>query len=79
MSEFSNLVQEYYKNPVNNHHMPDAMIFRHEGNAICSDDITVYLKYSLPEEVRPLVAGESLPARSNTGLIQSTITERSYD
>jgi hypothetical protein len=59
--------------------MPDAMIFRHEGNAICSDDITVYLKYSLPEEVRPLVAGESLPARSNTGLIQSTITERSYD
>ena len=77
MSEFSTLVQEYYKNPVNNHHMQDAMIFRHEGNAVCWDDITVYMKYSLPEWVA--MAGESLPAQQNAGRMQSTVTERSYD
>ena len=78
MSEFSTLVQEYYKNPVNNHHMQDAMIFRHEGNAVCWDDITVYMKYSLPEGVA--MAGESLPtASSAVPYLQSTVTERSYD
>lgn len=45
MSEFSLLVQEYYKNPVNNYRMEDAMVFRHEGNSICGDDITVYFTY----------------------------------
>ena len=77
MSEFSTLVQEYYKNPVNNIRMEDAMISRHEGNAICWDDITVYMKYSLPEWVA--MAGENLPARSNTGRMQSVVTERTYD
>lgn len=75
MSEFSTLVQEYYKNPVNNHHMQDAMIFRHEGNSVCWDDITVYMKYSL---LSHLMAGENLPADQGPHM-QSVITERSYD
>ena len=76
MSEFSTLVQEYYKNPVNNHHMQDAMIFRHEGNAVCWDDITVYMKYNLPEGVA--MAGGNLPADLGPRM-QSTVTEWSYD
>ena len=43
MSEFSTLVQEYYKSAVNNYRMEDAIISRHEWNAVCGDDITVYL------------------------------------
>jgi hypothetical protein len=50
MSEFSTLVQEYYKNPVNNSHMSDAMISRHEWNAVCGDDITIYMKFKTPEK-----------------------------
>lgn len=49
MSEFSALVQAYYQNPVNNRAMPDATISRHEGNSLCGDDLTVYLKI---EEMR---------------------------
>ena len=44
MSEFSGLVQAYYQNPVNNRTMNDATISRHEGNELCGDDLTVYLK-----------------------------------
>ena len=44
MSEFSSLVQAYYQNPINNRKMEDATISRHEGNSLCGDDITVYLK-----------------------------------
>ena len=44
MSEFSTLVQSYYQNPVNNRKMEDATISRHEGNSLCGDDLTVYLK-----------------------------------
>ncbi len=78
MSEFSTLVQEYYKNPVNNHRMQDAMIFRHEGNAVCWDDITIYMKYSFPEWV--IMAGENLPTASRAvPSLLSTVTERSYD
>lgn len=44
MSEFSSLVQEYYTNPINNYCMPDATLSRHEGNPLCGDDITVYIK-----------------------------------
>jgi NifU-like protein involved in Fe-S cluster formation len=65
MSEFSSLVQEYYKNPINNHRMEDATISQHEGNAICGDDITVYLKLQGAE-------------RADLGL-QSVVTARSYD
>ena len=45
MSEENNiLIQEYSKNPINNFHMQDFTIKQHEGNFICWDDITVYLK-----------------------------------
>lgn len=45
MSEFSSLVQEYYTNHVGNYRMENATISRHEGNAVCGDDITVYLLF----------------------------------
>ncbi len=38
------LVKEYSKNPLCNYEMQDADVSRHEGNFICGDDITVYLK-----------------------------------
>lgn len=38
------LVKEYAKNPINNFKMGDCTIQGHEGNFICGDDITVYLK-----------------------------------
>mgnify|MGYP001806219582 CR=1 FL=1 len=45
MSEENNiLIQEYSKNPINNFHMQDFTIKQHEGNFICWDDITIYLK-----------------------------------
>lgn len=45
MSEENNiLIQEYSKNPINNFKMQDFTIKQHEGNFICWDDITVYLK-----------------------------------
>lgn len=43
-SESELLIQEYSKNPINNFAMGDSTIKRHEGNFICGDDITVYLK-----------------------------------
>lgn len=50
MSEFSTLVQEYYKNAVNNYRIDNATISRHEWNAVCGDDITVYLYVDSPTE-----------------------------
>lgn len=44
MSEMEVMIKEYAKNPVGNYEMSDADISRHEGNFICGDDITVYLK-----------------------------------
>ncbi len=44
MSETEMLVKEYSKNPLCNYEMQDADVSRHEGNFICGDDITVYLK-----------------------------------
>lgn len=38
------MIQEYSKNPVNNFKMGSPDITQHEGNFICGDDITVYLK-----------------------------------
>ena len=38
------LIEEYNKNPVNNFKMEDPTLVRHEGNFICGDDLTVYLK-----------------------------------
>lgn len=50
MSEFSMLVQEYYKNPVNNYQMKDCDFFWHEWNSICEDDINVYIQYKKIDE-----------------------------
>lgn len=44
MSEVDLLIKEYSKNPLCNYEMHDADITRHEGNFICGDDITIYLK-----------------------------------
>lgn len=45
MSEISDaLISEYNKNPVNFYKMKDFSISRHEGNFICGDDLTIYLK-----------------------------------
>lgn len=41
---FQELIDSYAKNPVNNHIMENATIDHHEGNSLCGDDITVYLK-----------------------------------
>lgn len=38
------LIKEYAKNPIQNFKMKDATIQQHEGNFICWDDITIYLK-----------------------------------
>jgi nitrogen fixation NifU-like protein len=42
--EENELLQHYYKTPTNYEIMVDATVSRHEGNPICGDDITVYLK-----------------------------------
>lgn len=45
MNEENNLmIQEYSKNPLQNFAMKEYTIKQHEGNFICWDDITVYLK-----------------------------------
>ena len=44
MSETEILVKEYSKNPLCNYEMQDVDVSRHEGNFICWDDVTVYLK-----------------------------------
>lgn len=38
------LIKEYAKNPKNNYKMKESSVFQHEGNFICWDDITVYIK-----------------------------------
>ena len=38
------MIKEYEKNPLCNYEMKDADVFRHEGNFICWDDLTIYLK-----------------------------------
>lgn len=38
------IIKEYAKNPLANYVMSDCDISQHEGNFICWDDITVYLK-----------------------------------
>lgn len=45
MAEETNLlIQEYAKNPLCNYTMESPTTSSHEGNFICGDDITVYLK-----------------------------------
>lgn len=44
MPEVELMIKEYSKNPLCNYEMQDPTISRHEGNFICGDDITVYLK-----------------------------------
>lgn len=44
MSETELLVKEYSKNPLCNYEMQNPDVIRHEGNFICGDDVTVYLK-----------------------------------
>lgn len=40
---FSDLVQSYYNTPVHNIPPTEVTVFRHEGNSVCGDHITVYL------------------------------------
>jgi NifU-like protein involved in Fe-S cluster formation len=55
------LITSYYDNSINKRFMPDASISRHEGNSICGDDVTVYLKI-----------GNQLPATSYQPLVTDT-------
>lgn len=41
--EYSLLIQEYAKNPLQNFLLTSYTVKQHEGNFICGDDITVYL------------------------------------
>ena len=43
-AESKMMIQEYAKNPINNFKMEKPDIEQHEGNFICGDDISVYLK-----------------------------------
>ncbi|MCK9466837.1 MAG: iron-sulfur cluster assembly scaffold protein [Candidatus Absconditabacterales bacterium] len=43
-SEENIIINEYSKNPINNFEMKDFTVKYHEGNFICGDDITVFLK-----------------------------------
>ena len=40
----TDLIAEYYKHPVNNYVMEGPDASRHQGNSVCGDDITVYLR-----------------------------------
>ncbi len=42
--ELNSLIKEYAQHPLKNFPMKDATVSRHEGNFICWDEITVYLK-----------------------------------
>ncbi len=44
MEESSLIIEQYAKNPLCNFVLSDYTVKRHEGNFICWDDITVYLK-----------------------------------
>ena len=44
MEELSVMIQEYAKNPLCNFAMQNCTVKQHEGNFICWDDITVYLR-----------------------------------
>ncbi|MCR5411693.1 MAG: iron-sulfur cluster assembly scaffold protein [Patescibacteria group bacterium] len=82
------LIEEYNKHPVNNFAMEDATITRHEGNFICGDDITVYLKINgdtiekfsfdgNPSNIT--MAASSLLAELIEGQKIDDVMERSYD
>lgn len=38
------LINEYYKNPVNNYIMKNATVSRAEWNSVCGDDIEIFLR-----------------------------------
>lgn len=42
--ELNTIIKEYSQNPLQHFPMQDASVSRHEGNFICWDEITVYLK-----------------------------------
>ena len=42
--ETSLMIQEYAKNPLQNFAMKDFTVKQHEGNFICGDDITIYIR-----------------------------------
>lgn len=80
MSEYSSLIQEYYTNPINNYRMEDATISYHEWNPLCGDDITVYMKFSVDNELSEDITQSELVAQNAADRLQSTkVTARSYD
>ena len=80
MSEYSSLIQEYYTNPINNYRMEDATISYHEWNPLCGDDITVYMKFSVDNELSEDITQSELVAQNAADRLQSTkLTARSYD
>ena len=74
MSEFSSLVQAYYQSPINNRKIENADLSRHEGNTLCGDDITVYMKVFVESCGNELSETPALSKEQNY-----SIAERSYD
>ncbi len=50
MAEYSDLIQSYSRDPINQYVMEDFTVSFEQGNAICADSIIVYLKIS-PEGI----------------------------
>ncbi|MDD2537570.1 MAG: iron-sulfur cluster assembly scaffold protein [Candidatus Absconditabacteria bacterium] len=82
------LIAEYNAHPVHNFAMEDATVFRHEGNFICGDDITVYLRiedetiqnFSFDGNTASITtAGASLLAELIIGKSLDEVMERGYD
>ena len=44
MTQEAMIVQEYYKNPVNNHRMSDYTVSATQWNSVCWDTVEVFLK-----------------------------------
>lgn len=42
--DWNYIVEQYAKNPIQNFAMEDFSVKQHEGNTLCGDDITVYIK-----------------------------------
>ncbi|MDR2190157.1 MAG: iron-sulfur cluster assembly scaffold protein [Candidatus Peribacteria bacterium] len=82
------LIAEYNRNPVHNYAMENFTVSRHEGNFICGDDITVYLKIEDGNIIdrsfdgntaSVTTAAASLLAELIVGKTIDEVLQRSYD
>ena len=62
------IIQEYYKNPLCNHVMEHYTVSYQEGNAVCGDDIIVFLRIEEKEGQKVIV---DYSFTGNTSMITS--------